>query len=267
MQKSTPIAYGLAILVSPFMAFHQAKAGLVVSSVVGGSSTGAIEETFDSLVPGSSATTILPSGLVISSDGDAGPVSGNAFGIHAAPYLSGGNGLGFGPGGGTQANGVDGTTYIFVDGSGSVTLAFPTLETYLGILWGSVDSYNSLSFYNGAALIGTVTGSAVMASGSGDQGASGTTYVNITTTGGAFDRVVATSGGNSFEFDDVAFNETISPTSALAADPVPEPTSLGLFGFGLLGLGFARWAERDHEGGRPFLTASASPGPTRLFRI
>ena len=222
MQKSTPIAYGLALVISPFMAFHPAKAGLVVSSVVGGSPTGAIEETFDSLAPGSSATTTLPSGLVISSDGDAGPVSGNAFGIHAAPYLSGGNGLRFGPGGGTQANGVDGTTYIFADNSGSVTLAFPTLETYLSILWGSVDSYNSLSFYNGAALIGTVTGNDVMASDSGDQGANGTTYVNITTTdGGAFDRVVAISGGNSFEFDDVSFNETISHASALAADPVP----------------------------------------------
>ena len=66
MRKSAPIAYGLALLVLPLMDFHPAKAGLVVSSVVGGSSAGAIEETFDSLAPGSSATTTLPSGLVIS---------------------------------------------------------------------------------------------------------------------------------------------------------------------------------------------------------
>ena len=88
-------------------------------------------------------TTTLPSGLIISLEGDAGPVSGSAPGLHAAPYLSDGNGLGFGPGG-AQVTGVDETTYIFVDRAGSVTLRFPTLQTYLGILWGSVDGYNSL---------------------------------------------------------------------------------------------------------------------------
>ena len=177
--------------------------------------------------------------LTLSYDGDAGAVSGSGP-TDAAPYLSGGNGLGFGPSGSTQANGVDGTTYIAAGRGGSVTLQFPTLETYLGILWGSVDGYNSLSFYNGATLIGTVTGSDVMASPSGDQGANGTAYVNINATGGsAFDRVVAMSGGNAFEFDDVAFNETI-PALALAADPAPEPMGLGLFGIGLLGLAFVR---------------------------
>jgi hypothetical protein len=238
MRKSSLIVYGLALLVPALVASHPAEAGLLISDVVGGSSTGAIEETFDSLVPGGTAPTTLPSGLSLSYDGDAGPVSGSVPNIDAAPYLSSGNGLGFGPSGSTQANGVDGTTYIAAGHGGSVTLQFPTLETYLGILWGSVDGYNSLSFYNGATLIGTVTGSDVMASPNGDQGANGTAYVNINATGGsAFDRVVATSGGNSFEFDDVSFNLTI-PT--FAADPIPEPTGLGLFGIGLLGLAFVR---------------------------
>jgi hypothetical protein len=241
MQKPSLIVYGLALLMPPLMASHPAKAGLLVSGVVGGSPTGAIQENFDSLVPGGTAPTTLPSGLTMSWDGDAGPVSGSVLSIHAAPYLSGGNGLGFGPSGGAQANGVDPTTYMTAGSAGSVTLQFPTLETYLGVLWGSVDGYNSLSFYNGATLIGTVTGSDVMASPNGDQGANGTAYVNINATGdSAFDRVVATSGGNAFEFDDVAFNETISAISALAADPIPEPMSLGLFGIGLLVFGFVR---------------------------
>ena len=240
MKRPSLILCVLVLLVPPLVASHPAEAGLLVGGVVGGSSTGAIKETFDSLLPGGAAMTTLPSGLTISSDGNAGPVSGSVPNVHAAPFLSGGNGVGFGPSAGTQASGVDGTTYITVGSAGSVTLQFPTLETYLGILWGSVDGYNSLSFYNGATLIGTVTGSDVMASPNGDQGANGTAYVNINATGGsAFDRIVATSGGNAFEFDDVAFNETI-PALALAADPAPEPMGLGLFGIGLLGLAFVR---------------------------
>jgi hypothetical protein len=230
---------GLLAFVGPAIGAPQpSSAGLMISGVVGGSSTGAIQETFDSLVPDSIAATTLPSGLTISYDGDAGPVSGSAPNVYAAPDLSGGNGLGFGPSGTTQANGVDGTTYITAGRAGSVTLQFPTLETYLGILWGSVDGYNSLSFYNGTTLIGTVTGSDVLASPNGDQGVNGTAYVNIGATGGsAFDRVVATSGLNAFEFDDVSFNV---PISTFAADPAPEPMGLGLFGIGLLGLGFVR---------------------------
>jgi hypothetical protein len=239
VKKPFLIVYGWALLVPALIASHPADADLLVNGVVGGSSTGAIQETFDSLVPGDRTTTTLPSGLTISYDGDAGPVSGTMPGIHAAPYLSGGNGLGFGPSGSSQANGVDGTPYIAAGGVGSVTLQFPTLETYLGILWGSVDGFNSLSFYNGATLIGTVTGSDVLANPNGDQRANGTAYVNMTGDS-AFNRVVATSGGNSFEFDDVAFNETISAIPALAADPIPEPRGLGLFGIGLLGLGFVR---------------------------
>ena len=110
MQKTTIIAYGLALLVSPLMASHPSEAGLLISGAVGGSSTGTIRESFDAFLAGDATTTTLPSGLTISSDGDAGPVSGSAPDIYAAPYLSGGNGLGFGPGGGTQADGADKTT-------------------------------------------------------------------------------------------------------------------------------------------------------------
>jgi hypothetical protein len=218
---------------------HPSSAGLIISGVVGGSSTGAIQENFDSLFPGNDAPTTLPSGITIYYVGDAGPVSGSVPDINAAPYLSGGNGLGFGPSGSTQANGVDGTTYITAGSAGSVTLQFPTLETYLGILWGSVDGYNSLSLYNGTVLIGTLTGSDVLTSPNGDQGVNGTAYVNISATGGsAFDRAVAASGLNAFEFDDVSFNLTVSTFAA--DDPVPEPVGVALFGTGLLALAFMR---------------------------
>ena len=43
-------------------------------------------------------------------------------------------------------NGPDTTTYL-TTGIGSVTLTLPGPEKYFGLLWGSVDTYNTLSFY------------------------------------------------------------------------------------------------------------------------
>src|ERR1035438_4266402 len=116
-----------------------------------------------------------------------------------------------------KRTGADATTYLTAGGvSGSqATLTFGATEMYMGLLWGSVDSFNTLSFYNGATLVGTVTGSQVLASPNGDQGVNGTVYVNINSTL-PFDSVVATSSLHAFEFDNVAYNKTA----------VPEPTTM-----------------------------------------
>jgi hypothetical protein len=216
-----------------------AQAGLFFTAAVGGAPTGVVKENFDTLTPGSLSTTTLPSGITISFQTDAKPVQGSSSGLYAAPFLSGTNGAGFGPAGSDQVSGADTTVYITSGSTGAVataqvTLQLPAPEQYFGLLWGSVDAYNTLSFYNGTTLIGSVTGSDVTSSPNGDQGINGTLYVNIDATDGAvFDRVVATSSQYAFEFDDVAFNPT---TVSLAGDPVPEPMSLGVLATGLLGV-------------------------------
>jgi hypothetical protein len=157
--------------------------------------------------------------------------------------------LGFGAGATDQADGVDTTVYVTAGSTrafpgAAVTLQFPALEQSFGILWGSADRYNKLAFYDGAALVGTVTGSDVMRSPNGNRSVNGTEYVNIHAPArSAFDRVVATSSEYSFEFDDVSFSaaaNTSFANASFAADPVPEPTSLSLLGIGALAIVFAK---------------------------
>lgn len=203
-----------------------ANATLVVTSVLGGAPTGAIHENFDNL-PLDSTGGLTTSGIMVSFAPDGQAVQGGMSGKYAAPYLSGTNGLGFGSP--NQPNGVDATTFLTSGGKSgsSATLALPGFEQYFGLLWGSVDSYNTLTFYNGSTSVGTITGTQVTTTANGNQGANGTFYVNINS-GLAFNRVVATSSAYAFEFDNVAFSKT--PLD------VPEPGTLGIMGLGLLAI-------------------------------
>ena len=197
-----------------------ACAGLVVTASVGGAPTGVNYANFDNLplVPGN--TGGVSNGITVTFGGDAEAVQGSSSGVYAAPYLSNGNGTLFGD----SNDGPDTTTYL-TTGTGSVTLALPGEEKYIGLLWGSVDTYNTLSLYDGATLVGTVTGSDVTSNANGDQGVNGTYYVNITSTE-SFNTVVATSSSNAFEFDNVAYN----------VSAVPEPSSIILGLVGLVGV-------------------------------
>jgi hypothetical protein len=205
-----------------------ARAGLVIDASVGGAPTGVSYANFDGLPLGAAGGT--SNGITVSFGGDGQAVQGSVSNLYAAPFLSNGNGTPFGD----PNNGADATTYL-TTGTGSVTLALPGEEKYVGLLWGSVDTYNTLSLYNGSTLVGTVTGAQVTASANGDQGQFGTFYVNITSTD-SFNTIVATSTQNAFEFDNVAFNPSA----------VPEPSSIML---GLIGMmGAATYTQMRRKG-------------------
>ncbi len=219
-------AYALAITIGLMSASHAAPV-LSISSSQGGGPAGSIFDSLDSL-PLGQAGGATAAGIVVTFTGNAAAVSGSSSNYYAAPVLSHGGGSNFG-----QADGIDATTYVSTGSTGAspsaaVTFALPTAETYFGLLWGSVDSYDSLAFYDGSTLVGTLNGTDVIANADGNRSASGTVYVNVNSSV-AFTTVVASSSQYAFEIDDLSLN---APAVA-----VPEPMTLAMLGTGLAGIG------------------------------
>ena len=124
-------------------------------------------------------------------------------------------------------NGFDASQYVAVDIGGLATLGFSTPRNSLGLLWGSVDPGNTLTFYDhDNNIIGSISGSDFGSAISSFNGWN-TIYVNITSATPFMSVVATTTSPGAFEFDDVA-----------DAPAVPEPTSLVLMGAGVSMLGF-----------------------------
>ena len=226
--------FGITTCLAFAIVANQASATVIVSSSVGGAPTGLDYANFDNLSLGNGGG--VSGGLTVSFTGDAGVVQGSASGLYAAPYLSNGNGSLFGD----SSNGPDSTKYLST-GIGTVTLTLPSLSNYIGLLWGSVDNYNSLELFNGNTLVGTVTGDKVTSSANGDQGVNGTYYVNINSDL-AFNTVELLSTQYAFEADDIAYNP---PTIQRHDDPVPEPSGLSLIAAGIAFLGLLGWRNKS----------------------
>ena len=201
--------------------------------VIGGNAqSGETYVNFDSLLSGQSSS-YATGALTVSFTGNASTVAGNGpFGA-TDPYLSGNNNEFFEA---STPAGYDATTYlqagdnrIGANGApdnGSIIFSFSVPQTYLGLLLGSIDANNTLTFYAGQNGTGgvvdiagqsSITGSYLNSLNSsiniGDYtDANGTAYVNIDSSA-PFESVVATTGTTTFEIDNVAYNNNGVPDS------------------------------------------------------
>jgi hypothetical protein len=228
----------LVFILSISAASSASIAATTLSATIGGTPIVAgTYVNFDSLARTGGTTD---EGITVSYSGiGAGTIAvPNVVGKYAAPYISGGNGTLFGN---TQADGRGVTPYLST-GIGQVTLQLDQYHNYFGLLWGSVDDYNTLSFYDGATLLFSYTGLDVDQLAKGNQGADGTFYVNINSDTG-FNRVVASSTRYGFEFDNVALDANLVPPAEVL--PIPEPHTYVMLLAGLVLV--CRIAARHHR--------------------
>ncbi len=153
----------------------------------------------------------------ISYTGTSGIYSGNVAGVTAAPYTASGP---------TTGN------YFAAEPKGGITVGYSTRQQYFGVQWGSVDSYNTLSFYQGDTLVEQLTGKTVTTNPNGARDGTNSYWVNLNFGAkSGFDSVVFTSSNPAFEFNVVAFStatQAITPAAVVAAGDTGKPSAVAV---------------------------------------
>jgi hypothetical protein len=190
----------------------------------GGAQSGVNYLNFDSLSPGLTGSFSLPGSVNLAIGGNQAQTESSANNnASSSPWLSGNNNVNFESPSTLPVGGVaDATTYVAtgIIPGGAITLSFAGAQNYLGLLWGSVDPGNVLTFYSGAngsgsvvatvsgADLGNADGAIVLGPTAINEGIDGTAYVNLYLDSD-FQSVVATSSTLTFEIDNVAYGATV----------------------------------------------------------
>jgi hypothetical protein len=136
--------------------------------------------------------------------GNAGVVNGSVGGVTAAPYT---------------APVQDQTNYLSIGAGGKETLTLGSSNNNaFGLYWGSVDTYNTLTFYSGGVMgtqVASFSGGSVeltLAANEDHFNFDSSDYVEITGLG-KFDTVVFTSSSNAFELDNISVGAVPEPST------------------------------------------------------
>ncbi len=219
MKKFFALSVGAVLL----MVGSAANAVVVISSTAGP----------DSPIPG---TTIDFNGTSV---GTTGPFSvGTTQFAGTGVVVNGGSPNNYAPPASSAVPFVDTTNFMAILANQAETIKFAGLQSSFGLLWGSIDSYNTIQFFNnGVAVTGLIHGDGlgVPINANGDQGSPNSNRY-VTFSGLVFDSVQLGSSQNSFEFDNV---------TTVAA--VPEASSWAMMIIGFLGVGLFAYRRRGEK--------------------
>jgi hypothetical protein len=149
--------------------------------------------------------------------GDFALVSGSESGKYAQPF-------------GTNS------TFLSVpnpsDTTHTAVMSLGTQADYFGLFWGSIDTYNTISFFSAGNQVASYTGAqlpSLLANGNQAEWSSNR-YINFDFGSSRFDTVKFISSNFAFESDNHAYRSA----------SVPEPMNMMLMGLGLFSLIAAR---------------------------
>jgi FecR protein len=172
-------------------------------------------ETFDSQTAGSASDNGAGFGTFFSAaldanfsgSGNAGVVNGSSA-VTEAPFV------------GPLPGSLDTSNYLSICTNGTETIKFNQIENTFGLYWGSVESLNSIAFYNGSTLVGSYSGSdlsPLLANGD-DFSLASAGYVQFAQLP-SFNTVVLQSAQTTLEVDNISAG-FLSPTGGSPLGPV-----------------------------------------------
>ena len=203
-----------------------------------------------------SSTNPIPSSTsgTVYAPGALGTVFGSIAGVYRSPFENVSNGSILTDGSGHALTGYDSPTlsYSSVEGCPNCSATYsagPLGTNTLSFLWGSPDSYNTLTFLDQSGhVIGSITGTGITTGSATFNALDGLitpqTYGHDKVTftdSGLFYAVVLSSTTNAFEFADLSFGRTFTD---LQKTPLPAALPLFAGGVGLISL-LARRRKRN----------------------